>query len=69
METRSANAEVLTITQVFEHLRVTERDIYLLGAARKLPAFKLGEMRAISKSVINTSVLNQPEDAENAGRP
>ena len=34
--------EILTIKQVAEYLKVTERTIYRLAAVKKIPAFKVG---------------------------
>ena len=34
--------EILTIKEVSDYLKVTERTIYRLAAAKKIPAFKVG---------------------------
>lgn len=34
--------DILTIKQVAEYLKVTDRTIYKLAAAKKIPAFKVG---------------------------
>ena len=42
MPTSTSEGEILTIKQVAEYLKVTERTIYRLAAAKKIPAFKVG---------------------------
>lgn len=42
MSTSPSEAEILTIKQVAQYLKVTERTIYRLAAAKRIPAFKVG---------------------------
>ncbi len=42
MATRSSTNDILIIRDVAEYLNVTERIIYWLTAAKKIPAFKGG---------------------------
>jgi excisionase family DNA binding protein len=42
MPTSNGECEILTIKQVADYLKVTERTIYRLAAAKKIPAFKVG---------------------------
>ena len=42
MPTSNSDAEILTVKQVADYLKVTERTIYRLAAAKKIPAFKVG---------------------------
>ncbi|WP_250528634.1 helix-turn-helix domain-containing protein [Caballeronia sp. ATUFL_F1_KS4A] len=42
MPTSSQEGEILAIKQVADFLQVTERTIYRLAAAKKIPAFKVG---------------------------
>ena len=42
MAPRNAQAEILTIREVAGYLKVTQRTIYRLAAAKKIPAFKVG---------------------------
>ena len=42
MRTKSGKGEILTIREVAGFLKVTERTIYRLAAAKKIPAFKVG---------------------------
>lgn len=42
MSSSSPKSGILTIREVADYLKVTERTIYRLAAARKIPAFKVG---------------------------
>lgn len=42
MPIKTIEGEILTIKQVADFLKVTERTIYRLAAAKKIPAFKVG---------------------------
>ena len=42
MPTNTSESGILTIKEVAEYLKVTERTIYRLAAAKKIPAFKVG---------------------------
>jgi len=42
MSISTHEGEILTIKQVAEYLKVTERTIYRLAAAKRIPAFKVG---------------------------
>ena len=35
-------SDILTITEVAEYLKIAERTLYRLAAAKKIPAFKVG---------------------------
>jgi excisionase family DNA binding protein len=37
-----SSTQILTIKEVSDYLKVTERTIYRLAAAKKIPAFKVG---------------------------
>ena len=41
---RTAGDEILTIKEVAGYLKVTERTIYRLSQAKKIPSFKVGGM-------------------------
>jgi excisionase family DNA binding protein len=45
--------EILTLKQVADFLKVTERTIYRLAAAGKIPAFKVGGTWRFSRAEIN----------------
>ncbi|WP_186035019.1 methylation-associated defense system helix-turn-helix domain-containing protein MAD1 [Burkholderia gladioli] len=42
MPTNHSERGILTIKEVAEYLKVTERTIYRLAAAKEIPAFKVG---------------------------
>jgi excisionase family DNA binding protein len=42
MATTQCRGGILTIPEIAKYLKVTERTIYKLAAARKIPAFKVG---------------------------
>lgn len=50
MATRSPATNVLMIQDVAEYMKVTERTIYQLAAAKKIPAFKVGGSWRFSKA-------------------
>lgn len=50
---------ILTLRQVAEFLKVTERTIYRLAAAKKIPAFKVGGTWRFSRAEINLWIQQQ----------
>ena len=58
MSTHSRDGEILTIREVAGFLKVTERTIYRLAAANKIPAFKVGGTWRFSRIDID-SLINQ----------
>ncbi len=42
MPTNNSEGGILTIKEVAKYLKVTERTIYRLAAAKEIPAFKVG---------------------------
>jgi len=59
MSTSNSEGEILTIKQVAGYLKVTERTIYRLAAAKKIPAFKVGGMWRFSRSDIDSWIKQQ----------
>lgn len=57
----SNDDEFLTIKQVAELLKVTERTIYRLAAAKQIPAFKVGGTWRFSRAEINQWIQRQQE--------
>jgi excisionase family DNA binding protein len=53
MATLSPNNDILIIKDVAEYLKVTDRTIYRLAAAKKIPAFKVGGSWRFSKNDID----------------
>ena len=51
--------DLTTIKQVAEYLKVTERTIYRLAAAKKIPAFKVGGTWRFSKAEITEWIQQQ----------
>lgn len=57
--TRSPNTDILMIKEVAEYLKVTERTIYRLAAAKKIPAFKVGGSWRFSRGDIDSWIRRQ----------
>ncbi|CAJ0805164.1 methylation-associated defense system helix-turn-helix domain-containing protein MAD1 [Ralstonia thomasii] len=55
----SSGGEILTIKEVADFLKVTERTIYRLAAARKIPAFKVGGTWRFSRADIDHWIRQQ----------
>ena len=56
--------EILIIKQVAAYLKVTERTIYRLAAARKIPAFKVGGTWRFSRTDIDRWISQQSAPAK-----
>lgn len=54
-----AKQEILTIKELAEHLKVNDRTIYRLAAAKKIPAFKVGGSWRFSLADIETWIKQQ----------
>ncbi|QKE40026.1 MAG: helix-turn-helix domain-containing protein [Ferrovum myxofaciens] len=66
MPKSSHESEILTIKQVAEYLKVTERTIYRLTAVKKIPAFKVGGTWRFSRADIDRWIAQQSSvDQEN----
>lgn len=63
MSTGASETEILTIKQVAGYLRVTERTIYRLAAAKKIPAFKVGGSWRFSRGDIDIWIKQQSMEA------
>lgn len=63
MPPNSAEGEILTIKQVADYLKVTERTIYRLAAAKKIPAFKVGGTWRFSRADIDNWIRQQSAQA------
>lgn len=59
MPTSTSEDEILTIKQVAAYLKVTERTIYRLAAAKKIPAFKVGGTWRLSRADIDNWIKQQ----------
>lgn len=67
MPTSTSDAEILTIKQVADYLKVTDRTIYRLAAAKKIPAFKVGGTWRFSRADIESWIKHQSMDALDMG--
>src|SRR3546814_12091044 len=61
MPTSTSEGEILTLKQVAEFLKVTDRTIYRLAAAKKIPAFKVGGTWRFSKAEITEWIQQQTQ--------
>ncbi|HHH0339048.1 TPA: helix-turn-helix domain-containing protein [Yersinia enterocolitica] len=59
MHKDSEQGEILTVKQVAEYLKVTEKTIYRLVSAKKIPAFKVGGTWRFSSSSIDSWIKQQ----------
>jgi len=64
MPNRPIEGEILTIREVADYLKVTERTIYRLAGAKKIPAFKVGGTWRFRKADIDSWIAAQSQDAE-----
>jgi excisionase family DNA binding protein len=53
---------ILTLREVSEYLKVTERTIYRLVAGKKMPAFKVGGSWRFKKADIDQWINSQSEN-------
>ena len=51
--------EILTIKEVADYLKVTERTIYRLAAAKQIPAFKVGGSWRFARADIDSWIRLQ----------
>lgn len=61
MSSTADNAEIMTIREVAEYLKVNERTIYRLLSAKKMPAFKVGGSWRFRRSDIDGWIASQSE--------
>ena len=61
MTSSADDGEILTLRQVAEFLKVTDRTIYRLAAAKKIPAFKVGGTWRFSKAEITEWIQQQTQ--------
>ncbi len=71
MPAANTEGEILTIKEVAEYLKVTERTIYRLAGAKKIPAFKVGGTWRFSRADIDEWIRCQSsEQSDDAtGKP
>jgi excisionase family DNA binding protein len=59
MENSQEVAAIMTIKEVSDYLKVTERTIYRLAAGKQIPAFKVGGSWRFSRSEIDQWIKSQ----------
>jgi excisionase family DNA binding protein len=59
MSTNTIEAEILTIKEISDYLKVTERTIYRLATAKQMPAFKIGGSWRFSRQDIDSWIKKQ----------
>jgi excisionase family DNA binding protein len=59
MPSRPADNAIMTIGEVADYLKVTERTIYRLAGAKQIPAFKVGGSWRFSKADIDGWITQQ----------
>lgn len=59
MPTNPYEGDILTIKQIADYLKVTERTIYRLAGSKKIPAFKVGGTWRFSKVDIDAWIKVQ----------
>lgn len=68
MSKHTGGDEILTIKDVAAYLKVTERTIYRLSQAKKIPAFKVGGMWRYLRVDIDRWIKQQSMGALDTGR-
>jgi excisionase family DNA binding protein len=61
MTSSADEGEITTLRQVAEFLKVTDRTIYRLAAAKKIPAFKVGGTWRFCKAEITDWIQQQTQ--------
>ncbi|GAB4403731.1 MAG: helix-turn-helix domain-containing protein [Rhodoferax sp.] len=64
MSTSTSEGEILTIKQVADYLKLTERTIYRRAAAKMIPAFKVGGTWRFRKVDIDGWIAAQSKSAQ-----
>jgi excisionase family DNA binding protein len=59
MDINSDSSGIMTIKEVSDYLKVTERTIYRLAAGKQIPAFKVGGSWRFSRSEIDHWIKSQ----------
>ena len=64
MPSSTADNAIMTIGEVADYLKVTERTIYRLAGAKQIPAFKVGGSWRFSKADIDGWIREQSSTAD-----
>ncbi len=65
MPSSAAKNAIMTIGEVADYLKVTERTIYRLAGAKQIPAFKVGGSWRFSKLDLDKWIQRQSADTRN----
>jgi excisionase family DNA binding protein len=68
MTQNTSSEGVLTLAEVAAYLKVTERTIYRLAGAKKIPAFKVGGVWRFRKGDIDAWINSQSADSDGGER-
>jgi excisionase family DNA binding protein len=68
MPSSAADNAIMTIGEVADYLKVTERTIYRLAGAKKIPSFKVGGSWRFSKADIDRWIREQSSGASDESR-
>ena len=68
MASSPGTSGIKTIGEVADYLKVNERTIYRLAAAKKIPAFKVGGTWRFSRADIDKWIKQQSMEGLDAGR-
>ena len=68
MPSSPADNAIMTIGEVADYLKVTERTIYRLAGAKQIPAFKVGGSWRFSKADIDGWIKRKSSDDSDAKR-
>ncbi len=63
MPTNTLEGGVLTIKEIAEYIKLTERTIYRLAAAKQMPVFKIGGSWRFSRQDIDGWIKRQTAEA------
>jgi excisionase family DNA binding protein len=63
MPTNTIEGGIFTIKEIAQYLKVTERTIYRLAAAKQMPAFKIGGSWRFSRQDIDGWIKQQSMDS------
>lgn len=64
MSTTPSEGEILTLKEVAEYLKVTDRTIYRLAGAKRIPAFKVGGTWRFSRADIDAWIRRQSAEGQ-----
>jgi excisionase family DNA binding protein len=68
MPSSPADNTIMTIDEVADYLKVTERTIYRLAGVKKIPSFKVGGSWRFSRADIDAWIKKQSEQDQGTGQ-